>query len=159
MHLPILMSSLLLLLLIHLSAIGQTTSPVTAPPTTIQLLASGTHTSLRGLSAVSDQVVWVSGSSGQVCVGTPPLLGQAPLTYDCHLAAPEGGVANIFFVVKVADDGTPNGTAYVVYSDGKDIFLRHSTDKGVTWSQRVRVSRWFKLWQVLRALPVRCGIW
>lgn len=84
--------------------------------------------------------VYVSGSSGQVCVGTPPLPGQAPLTYDCHQAAPETGVANIFFVVKVADDGTPNGTAYVVYSNGKDIFLRHSTDKGVTWSQRVRVS-------------------
>ena len=50
------------------------------------------------------------------------------------------GLKNIFFVVKVADDGSPNGTAYVVYSDGKDIFLRHSTDKGVTWSQRVRVS-------------------
>ena len=25
--------------------------------------------------------------------------------------------------------------------------------------QRVRVSRWFKLWQVVRALPVRCGLW
>ncbi|MDQ6892346.1 MAG: hypothetical protein M3167_06665 [Acidobacteriota bacterium] len=84
--------------------------------------------------------VYVAGSTGQVCVGTPPLAGQAPLTYDCHQAAPEASVANIFFVVKVADDGTPNGTAYVVYSDGKDIFLRHSTDKGVTWSQRVRVS-------------------
>jgi 15-cis-phytoene synthase len=24
--------------------------------------------------------------------------------------------------------------------------------------RRVRVSRWFKLWQVLRALPVRCGV-
>jgi hypothetical protein len=84
--------------------------------------------------------VYVSGSSGQVCVGTPPGPGLAPLTYACNQAATESNVANIFFVVKVADDGTPNGTAYVVYSDGKDIFLRHSTDKGVTWSQRVRVS-------------------
>lgn len=84
--------------------------------------------------------VYVSGSTGQVCVGTPPLPGQAPLTYDCHQAAPEGGVANIFFVVKVADDGSPNGTAYVVYSDGKNIYLRHSNNKGVSWSDRVRVS-------------------
>lgn len=84
--------------------------------------------------------VYISGSSGQVCVGTPPIPGAEPLTYDCHTAAPEAGVANIFFVVKVADDGTPNGTAYVAYSNGKDIFLRHSTDKGVNWSQRVRVS-------------------
>src|SRR5205807_1926159 len=79
--------------------------------------------------------VYISGSSGQVCVGTPTLPNTAPLTYDCHQAATESNVANLFFVVKVADDGTPNGTAYVVYSDGKDIFLRHSTDKGVTWSQ------------------------
>lgn len=86
--------------------------------------------------------VYVSGSSGQVCVGTPPLVppNSPPLSYDCHQAATESNIANIFFVVKVADDGTANGTAYVVYSDGKDIFLRHSTDKGVTWSQRVRVS-------------------
>ena len=61
------------------------------------------------------------------------------MTYDCHQAATESNVATLFFVVKVADDGTPNGTAYVVYSDGQDIYLRHSTDKGVTWSQRVRV--------------------
>lgn len=85
--------------------------------------------------------VYISGSSGQVCVGTPPLPGVEPLTYDCHVAASDpAGVANIFFVVKVADDGTPNGTAYVAYSNGKDIFLAHSTDKGVTWSQQVRVS-------------------
>ena len=32
----------------------------------IELLTSGTKTSLRGLSVVSDKVVWVSGSSGQV---------------------------------------------------------------------------------------------
>jgi hypothetical protein len=86
--------------------------------------------------------VYVSGSSGQVCVGTPPALppNSPPLSYTCHQAATEANVANLFFVVKVADDGTPNGTAYVVYSDGNDIFLRHSTDKGVSWSQRVRVS-------------------
>lgn len=84
--------------------------------------------------------VYISGSNGQVCHSTTTLPTGEAAVYQCHQAAPEGGVANIFFVVKVADDGTPNGTAYVVYSDGKDIFLRHSTDKGVTWSNRVRVS-------------------
>ncbi|MDQ3687578.1 MAG: glycoside hydrolase [Acidobacteriota bacterium] len=85
--------------------------------------------------------VYISGSTGQVCVGTPPAPGLEPLTYACNVAASDpGGVANIFFVVKVADDGTPNGTAYVTYSNGKDIFLAHSTDKGATWSQPVRVS-------------------
>lgn len=84
--------------------------------------------------------VYVSGSTGQVCHSTVILpTGEAAL-YECHQAASEPGIANIFFPVKVADDGTLNGTAYVVYSDGHDIYLRHSTDKGVTWSDRVRVS-------------------
>ncbi|TMK94334.1 MAG: DUF11 domain-containing protein, partial [Actinobacteria bacterium] len=85
--------------------------------------------------------VYVSGSSGQVCTGTPPAPNVAPTTLDyvCHQAA-TGSVANIFFVVKVADDGTPNGTVYVAYSDGHDIFLADSVDKGTTWSQPVKVS-------------------
>jgi uncharacterized repeat protein (TIGR01451 family) len=85
--------------------------------------------------------VYASGSSGQVCTGTPPAPGVAPTTLDyvCHQAA-TGSVANIFFVVKVADDGTPNGTVYVAFSDGHDIFLADSLDKGATWSQPVKVS-------------------
>jgi hypothetical protein len=70
----------------------------------------------------ADGTVYVSGSSGQVCVGTPPSALLPPVSYTCHQAATEANVANIFFVVKVADDGTPNGTAYVVYSDGNDIW-------------------------------------
>jgi len=43
----------------------------TVPPTqtstpSIQLLTTGPHTSLRGLSAVNDKIIWVSGSSGKV---------------------------------------------------------------------------------------------
>lgn len=37
-----------------------------APPTGIQILTTGPHVSLRGLSAVTDKIVWVSGSSGTV---------------------------------------------------------------------------------------------
>lgn len=59
--------------------------------------------------------------------------------------------ANIFFVVRVADDGRKwlnpatnaeekIGTAYVAYSNGFKTFLRHSLDGGRTWSNRVRVS-------------------
>ncbi|MEO7658430.1 MAG: post-COAP-1 domain-containing protein [Pyrinomonadaceae bacterium] len=90
--------------------------------------------------------VYISGSTGQVCVGTPPAATPLdpqpePLTYTCNQAAlASEKPANIFFTVKVADDGTPNGTAYVVYSDGSNIYIRHSTDKGATWSPRVRVS-------------------
>src|SRR5438876_7063500 len=85
--------------------------------------------------------VYISGSTGQVCHSTTTLpITMEAASYECHQAAPEPGVTNIFFPVKVADDGTPNGTVYVVYSDGHDIYLRHSSDKGVTWSDRVRVS-------------------
>lgn len=37
-----------------------------SPAAGIEVLTSGTHTSLRGLSVVSDKIVWVSGSSGTV---------------------------------------------------------------------------------------------
>jgi len=83
--------------------------------------------------------VYVSGSSGNVCHSTVTLLGGTPTGYECHQAA-SGSVANIFFVVKVAEDGTSNGTVYVAYSDGHDIFLAHSLDKGTTWSQPVKVN-------------------
>ena len=33
---------------------------------TVQLLTSGTKTSIRGLSVVDDKTVWVSGSNGTV---------------------------------------------------------------------------------------------
>ncbi|MFN2635208.1 MAG: post-COAP-1 domain-containing protein, partial [Thermoanaerobaculia bacterium] len=85
----------------------------------------------------NDGTVYVSGSSGQVCVGIPPAAGLAPATYTCHQAASDSnGVAHLFFVVKVAADGT----AYVAYSNDHAIYLAHSTDKGNTWSQPVRVS-------------------
>ena len=43
-------------------------------------------------------------------------------------------------MVKVADDGTPNGTLYVNYSDGTNIFLKSSTDKGDTWSAPIQIN-------------------
>ncbi|HEV8685961.1 MAG TPA: DUF11 domain-containing protein [Gaiellaceae bacterium] len=87
----------------------------------------------------NDGTVYVSGSTGQVCHSTLTLLDGTPSGYECHQAA-SGSVNNIFFPVKVAEDGTPNGTVYVAYSDTHDIFLAHSFDKGVTWSQPVKVS-------------------
>jgi len=85
--------------------------------------------------------VYVSGSTGQVCHSTVTLPTGEAAVYQCVQAASDpNGVAHLFFVVKVADDGTPNGTVYVAYSNDHDIFLVHSTDKGVTWSAPVRVS-------------------
>lgn len=86
-------------------------------------------------------VVYAGTSQGTVAVGTPPGAGLAPLTYTVTQAATDpNGVAHLFFVTKVADDGTPNGTVYVCYSNDKDILLKHSTDKGATWSLPVRVN-------------------
>ena len=96
--------------------------------------------------------VYVSGSTGQVCVGRPGAPNTAPSSYTCTQVAEENeNAANIFFVVKVADDGrkwlNPDtnaqedvGTAYVAYSNGFKVFMRHSIDGGRTWSNRVRVS-------------------
>jgi hypothetical protein len=85
--------------------------------------------------------VYISGSTGQVCHSTVVLPNGEAAVYQCTQAATDpNGVAHIFFPVKVADDGTPNGTVYVAYSNDHDVFLVHSTDKGVTWSQPVRVS-------------------
>jgi hypothetical protein len=83
--------------------------------------------------------VYVSGSTGQVCVGDPDPITGEPLTYTCKQTGVSNG-ANLFFVVKVADDGTPNGTLYVNYSDGTNIFLKYSTDKGDTWSAPLQIN-------------------
>nr|MBA2431872.1 hypothetical protein [Chthoniobacterales bacterium] len=85
--------------------------------------------------------VYASGSTGNIAVGTPAAPGQAPTTYTIRQAASDpGGVAHIFFVTKVADDGRPNGTVYALYSNGTNIFVRHSTDKGGSWSNPVQVN-------------------
>jgi hypothetical protein len=81
--------------------------------------------------------VYVSGSDGVVCVGTPAAAGLPPTTYTCNTAASDpNGVAHIFFPVRVGGDGT----AYVAYSNEHSIFLVHSTDQGKTWSKPIRVS-------------------
>ena len=96
--------------------------------------------------------VYVSGSTGSVCVGRPAAPNTAPSAYECvQVADTNENAANIFFVVRVADDGRKwlnpatntqeeVGTAYVAYSNGYKTFMRHSIDGGRTWSNRVRVS-------------------
>ncbi|HKP92750.1 MAG TPA: hypothetical protein VJS88_02545, partial [Chthoniobacterales bacterium] len=86
-------------------------------------------------------VVYAGTSQGRVAVGIPAGPGLPPLSYTTVQAASDpNGVAHLFFVTKVADDGTPNGTVYVCYSNDKDILLKHSTDQGLTWSDPVRVN-------------------
>lgn len=83
----------------------------------------------------NDGTVYVSGNSGVVAVGIPPAPGLEPLSYTIHNVAGSGR-ANIFFTVKVATDGT----VYVCYSDGKQIFVKYSRDKGTNWSPEIRIS-------------------
>ncbi len=83
----------------------------------------------------NDGTVYVSGNSGVVAVGIPPATGLEPLTYTVHNVA-GAGRANIFFTVKVANDGT----VYVCYSDGRQVFIRYSRDKGTNWSPEIRIS-------------------
>jgi phytoene/squalene synthetase len=46
----------------------------------------------------------------------------------------------------------------VMLRTGRGLLERILTSGFDVFSQRVRVSLWFKRWQVLRALPVRCGL-
>ena len=112
---------------------GLTFGPAATAGTTTQVGPIDVHQ--------ADGVVYAGTSQGTVAVGTPPAPGLAPLTYTVNQAATDpNGVAHLFFVTKVADDGTPNGTVYVCYSNDHDILLKHSTDKGATWSDPVRVN-------------------
>lgn len=88
-------------------------------------------------------VVYATGNNGVIAVGTPPAPGQAPTAanYTIRPAASDpNNVDHIFFVGKVADDGTPNGTLYALYSNGSNIYLRHSTNKAGSFSAPVRVN-------------------
>lgn len=83
----------------------------------------------------NDGTVYVSGNTGVVAVGIPPAPGLQPLTYTVHNVT-GAGRANIFFTVKVAN----NGTVYVCYSDGKQVYVKYSKDKGTNWSPEIRIS-------------------
>ncbi|MEY2562691.1 MAG: hypothetical protein QOH88_884 [Verrucomicrobiota bacterium] len=86
-------------------------------------------------------VVYGSGASGLVAVGIPPAAGLPPVQYNTYQAASDpNGLDHKFFEVKVADDGTPNGTVYVCYSNDTDIYVKHSTDQGKTWADPVKVN-------------------
>src|SRR5690242_5307405 len=83
----------------------------------------------------NDGTVYASGSTGVVAVGIPPAPGLQPLSYTVHNVA-GAGRANLFFTVKVANDGT----VYVCYSDGKQVYIKYSKDKGTNWSPEIRIS-------------------
>jgi hypothetical protein len=89
----------------------------------------------------TDGSVYCFFNDGRVAVGTPTTPGGAPAAYTFYQAADDFyNVDHKFFIGKVAEDGTANGTVYVCYSTGYDVYIKHSTDKGVTWSLPTRVS-------------------
>ena len=83
----------------------------------------------------NDGTVYVSGSNGVVAVGVPPAAGLAPVNYTVHNVAGTGN-AHLFFIVKVAADGT----VYACYSDDSNVYVKYSLDKANTWSPAIRVS-------------------
>jgi hypothetical protein len=85
----------------------------------------------------TDGTVYACFNDGRVAVGTPASPGAAPAAYTFHQAVDDpNNPSHLFTIVKVAADST----VYVCFSNGKNVFLSHSTDKGVAWSVPVRVS-------------------
>jgi hypothetical protein len=112
---------------------GKTFGPAVTAGTTTQVGPIDVHQATG--------VVYAGTSQGTVAVGIPAGPGLPPATYTVQQAATDpNGVAHLFFVTKVADDGTPNGTVYVCYSNDHEILLKHSTNQGATWSIPVRVN-------------------
>lgn len=88
---------------------------------TIQLLNSGTKASIRGLSVVSDKVVWISGSEGTVCKST------------------DGGVSWKIMQVKgfekadFRDIEAFDGKTAILMAIAEPAYILRTTDGGVTW--------------------------
>jgi hypothetical protein len=91
-----------------------------------------------------DGTVYISGNDGQLAVGTPVVPGLPPATYTLSQPIPTTvDPANIFVAMRVANDhptGGQPGTVYLCYSDGNNIFVISSADKGATWTNPVQVN-------------------
>ena len=115
----------------------------------------------------ADGTVYISGNDGQLAVGIPPAPGLPPLTYTLYQPIPTTvDPANIFVAMRVANTGTAPNPVYLCYSDGNDIFLISSSDRGATWRAPVKVNNPADLntrvnlmpWIATGPLPGRVGI-
>jgi hypothetical protein len=84
----------------------------------------------------NDGTVYIAGSNGSISVGVPPAPGLAPVTYTTHVVT-GGSVAHLFFLVKVG----PDGTVYACYSDDHNVYVKFSTNKGLSWSDPIQISQ------------------
>jgi hypothetical protein len=91
-----------------------------------------------------DGTVYISGNDGQLAVGTPPAPGLPPAIYTLSQPIPTTvDPANIFVAMRVANDhpkGDAPNTVYLCYSDGNNVYVINSSDKGATWTNPVQVN-------------------
>lgn len=88
---------------------------------TVEILTSGKKTSLRGLSAVNDKVIWVSGSGGTV-----------GLTLDGGVKWKWIHVAT-FDTTDFRDIEAFSATTAVIMSIGEPAYILKTVDAGETW--------------------------
>jgi len=115
----------------------------------IQWITAGPVQNAQGCDITQNQnfhEVWVAHSAGAVGVGS-----AAATTWDDHLVFDGPDTTNtdkIFATLGVDDSGVPgtSGNVYSVFPDNLaapdhfDIWFSHSSDKGTTWSQPVKVN-------------------
>ena len=100
---------------------SQEKTAVAAAPKGIQLLTTGPHSSLRGLSAVNDKIVWVSGSGGTV---GKTLDGGQTWTW---ITVP-GYEKNDFRDIEAFD-----GKTAVIMAISEPAYILKTTDGGANW--------------------------
>lgn len=88
---------------------------------TIELLTSGTKTSIRGLSVVNDNIIWVSGSNGTV--GRSTNGGK-----DWKWMVVKG-----FDTVEFRDIEAFTGTSAIIMAIGEPAYILKTNDGGETW--------------------------
>ncbi|MGZ5287450.1 MAG: WD40/YVTN/BNR-like repeat-containing protein [Flavisolibacter sp.] len=114
------MKSLFLFITLLLSFYVSAQKPVIP---TVEILTSGTNTSLRGLSVVSDEVVWVSGSNGTI--GKSSNGGK-----DWKWMVVKGFEKMEFRDIEAFDAST----AVIMNSSDKDpAYILRTSDGGETW--------------------------
>ncbi len=123
---------------VHQSKSSGATGPQAGGYIYLPATALGTVGQTGGIDVdQGDGTVYCSFSDGRVATGLPDATLGYPTSYTFHQAASDpNGVNHLFFTVKVAGDHT----VYVVFSNDHDVYISHSTDRGATWSPRVRVS-------------------
>jgi hypothetical protein len=87
----------------------------------VEILTSGTKTSLRGLSVVSDHIVWVSGSNGSIGKTTDGGKNWKWMTV-------KGFEKNDFRDIEAFD-----ATTAVIMSVGEPAYILRTVDAGDTW--------------------------